>query len=271
MAKVVLITGASSGIGLRAAEKLLEKGCIVYAAARREERMLPLKEKGAHILKMDVTDEASISVGLAKIISEQGRIDVLVNNAGYGYFGPLEMVPLEEARRQFEVNVFGLASLCQKVLPLMRERRKGRIVNVASMAGRFCEPRGDWYHATKYAVVALSECLRMEVAPFNIKVSIVEPGAVKSEWTDIAMKHMEDCCAGTPYEQSARNHSRLFRWGYEKLASNADGVAKAIVRASTSLCPRLVYRKGYGSTMIIVIKALLPERLFEGFMKKMFN
>jgi len=271
MAKVVLITGASAGIGMRAAELLLDKGCIVYAAARREEKMQPLKEKGAHIIKMDLTDESSISVGVARVISEQGRIDVLINNAGYGYFGPLELVPLDEARRQFEVNVFGLASLCQKVLPIMRERRKGRIVNVASMAGHFCEPRGDWYHATKYAVVALSECMRMELSDFGIKVAVVEPGAIKSEWTDIAMKNMEDCCAGTPYEKSARNQARLFRWGYAKFASTTDGVARAIVRAATSWCPRLTYRKGYGSSFIIFAKAIMPERMFEGMMKKMFN
>jgi len=270
-AKVVLITGASSGIGMSAAERLLKKGCIVYAAARRVERMVSLEEKGAHLLKLDVTDEASISAGIAKIIAEQGRIDVLVNNAGYGYFGPLEQVPLDEARRQFDVNVFGLASLCQKVLPYMRERRKGRIVNVASMAGHFCEPRGGWYHATKYSVVALSECLRMEVAPFRIKVSLIEPGAIRSEWSDIAMKHMEECCAGTPYEKSAANQARLFRWAYEKFASSPEIIAKAIVRASTSICPRLHYRKGFGSKSFIFFKTVLPERWFEAILGKLFN
>ena len=250
---------------------LLDKGCIVYAAARREERMMPLKEKGAHILKMDLTDESSISAAVSRIIAEQGRIDVLVNNAGYGYFGPLEQVPLNEARRQFEVNVFGLASLCQKVLPLMRERRKGRIVNVASMAGHFCEPRGDWYHATKYAVVALSQCLRMEVAPFRIKVSLIEPGAIRSEWSETAVRNMEECCAGTPYEKSAANHARLFRWAYQKFASDPDVVARSIVRASTAFWPRLHYRNGFGSKSFVFFKTILPERWFEAVMRKIFN
>ena len=269
--KVILITGASSGIGGSAARMLLAKGHTVYCAARRTERMQPLAVAGARLLRMDVTDEASMDAGIRQILEEQGHIDVLVNNAGYGYFGPMETVSDDEARRQFEVNVFGLASLCRKVLPLMRGRGEGRIINVASMAGHFCEPRGDWYHATKYAVVALSECLRMEVRPFGIKVSLIEPGAIRSEWCDIAMDNMLDACRGTVYEKGAEKHSKMFRWAYAHFASSPDVIAKAICHASDARRPRLHYRKGFGSVSFPLMAKLLPARWFDALLGALFG
>src|SRR5215217_4048985 len=161
-----LVTGASSGIGEATALKLQGLGFTVYGAARREDRLQELAAEGIRPLAMDVTDEASMSAGIERIIADAGRIDVLVNNAGYGSYGALEDVPLDEARRQFEVNVFGLARLTQLVLPHMRAQRDGYIVNVSSMGGRIWEPFGSWYHATKFAVEGLSDSLRVEVAPF---------------------------------------------------------------------------------------------------------
>lgn len=271
MSKVILITGASSGIGKSAALELLARGNIVYAAARRVERMADLEAAGAVVLGMDVTDEASLCAGVERIIAEQGRIDVLVNNAGYGYFGALETVSMDEARRQFDVNVFGLARLCQLVLPHMRSAGSGRIANVASMAGHFCEPRGDWYHATKYSVVALSECLRMEVRPFGIKVVLIEPGAIRSSWCDIAMDHMEECCAGTAYEAGAAKHSKLFRWAYGHFATDPKVIARAIVKASQKRRPRLHYRKGFGATAFPLCSKLLPARWFDALCGKLFG
>lgn len=188
--KVVLVTGASSGIGMSVAKRLLAAGAVVYAAARRTELMAPLAEAGAHVLYLDLTDDASAQAAVAAVIAGQGRIDVLVNNAGYGYFGALETVAPEEARRQFDVNVFGLARMCQLVLPHMRENGGGRIVNVSSMAAYFCQPRGGWYHAAKHAVAALGDSLRMEVKPFGVKVISIEPGAIRTSWCDIAMDNM---------------------------------------------------------------------------------
>ena len=161
--KVVLITGASSGIGYDAAMSLAEKGHKVYASARRVELMEPLREKGVVPIKMDVTDEQSMAEGVKTILDKEGRIDVLVNNAGYGFFGAVETVTMEEARRQLEVNVFGLARLCQLVIPTMRKQGSGRIVNISSIAGRSVFYFGGWYHVTKYSVEALSDAMRMEL------------------------------------------------------------------------------------------------------------
>jgi NADP-dependent 3-hydroxy acid dehydrogenase YdfG len=149
--KTALITGASSGIGEAIARHLIVDGYKVYAGARRVDRMLPLSALGASVLALDVTDDASMIAAIAKIQAEAGRLDVLVNNAGYGSFGSLEEVPIEEGRRQFDVNVFGLARLTQLVIPMMRERRAGSIVNISSIGGKIYEPFGSWYHATKFA------------------------------------------------------------------------------------------------------------------------
>lgn len=270
MKKIVLITGASSGIGMSVARRLLDAGAVVYAAARRTEMMEPLREAGANIIKMDLTDESSVSEAVDAVIGEQGRIDVLINNAGYGYFGAIETVSLEEARRQFDVNVFGLARLCQLVLPYMRENHSGRIINVASMAGHFCEPRGGWYHATKYAVVALGDCMRMEVKPFGIKVITIEPGAIDTPWCDIAMDNMLKSSEGTPYGPGAERQSKLFRWAYSHFATSPEVVAKRIVHGSLSSHPRIRYRCGFGSHAFKFFHDILPDRWFDALMVKLF-
>ena len=165
-----LVTGASSGIGEETARELQKRGFTVYAAARRVERMAGLKADGINVLKMDVTDEKSVKAGIAKILKETGRVDVLINNAGYGSYGSVEDVPIAEAKYQFDVNVFGLALVTQLVLPHMREKRSGRIINISSIGGRIYEPLGGWYHATKFAVEGLSDSMRVELKPFGIKV-----------------------------------------------------------------------------------------------------
>ncbi len=189
-APVALVTGGSSGIGEATARRLHELGWTVYAAARRTDRMAGLAGLGIHALALDVTDEASTAAAVDQIIGEQGRIDVLINNAGYGSYGALEDVPLSEARYQFEVNVFGLARLTQLVLPHMRRQRRGRIINVSSIGGRIHEPLGDWYHATKFAVEGLSDSLRAELRPFGIDVVVIQPGAVRTEWGAIAAQNL---------------------------------------------------------------------------------
>ena len=181
MDKTAFVTGASAGIGEATARALLAAGYRVFAGARRLDRMAGLAAAGATLLKLDLTDDVSIVAAVNTIKNEAGRIDVLVNNAGYGSYGALEDVPLDEARRQFEVNVFGLARLCQLVLPTMRAQKSGKIVNVTSIGGKIWEPLGAWYHATKFAVEGMSDCLRMELAPFGVDVIVIEPGAIKTE------------------------------------------------------------------------------------------
>ena len=189
---VALITGASSGIGHATALALAASGWVVYGAARRVDRMQELEASGCHVLEMDVTDDASLRAGVDRILTEQHRLDVLVNNAGYGSYGALEDVPIDEARRQFEVNVFGLARLTQLVLPTMRALGRGRIINVSSIGGRIYEPIGSWYHATKFAVEGLSDSLRIELAPHGIDVVIIQPGPIRTEWNTISRRSAEE-------------------------------------------------------------------------------
>ena len=192
MSQVILLTGASSGIGYNTAKDLAAAGHTVYGAARRVEKLEELRPFGIIPLQLDITDEDSIKKAVETIITKQGRIDVLVNNAGYGFYGAIEDVTLDEARNQFEVNLFGLARLTQLVLPQMRAQRSGRIINVSSMGGRLTTFMGAWYHATKYALEAFSDALRMEVAEFGIDVVIIEPGGIKTPWGLIAADHLEE-------------------------------------------------------------------------------
>ncbi|MBO4763534.1 MAG: SDR family NAD(P)-dependent oxidoreductase [Candidatus Methanomethylophilaceae archaeon] len=169
--QVILITGASSGIGYETAEALAKMGHMVYGAARRTEKIAPLEALGVVPIKMDVTDEKSLQAGVQAILEKEGRIDILINNAGYGSLGAIETVPIEEARRQMEVNVFAIARLTQLVLPGMRAKRHGRIINISSLAGKMTIPFGGWYNISKYSVEAFSDALRMETRPFGIKAS----------------------------------------------------------------------------------------------------
>jgi NAD(P)-dependent dehydrogenase (short-subunit alcohol dehydrogenase family) len=185
---VAIVTGASAGIGFEAARKLAGNGFTVYAGARRVDRMEPLKPLGIIVLPLDVTDDASMRAAVGRILAEQGRIDVLVNNAGYGSFGALEEVEPSEGRRQFDVNVFGLARMAQLVLPAMRAAGRERIINVSSIGGKFYEPLGTWYHATKFAVEGMSDALRLELGPHGIMVSIIEPASTQTEWGGISAR-----------------------------------------------------------------------------------
>ena len=196
--RVALVTGGSSGIGEQTALRLQGAGFTTYAVARRVDRMSRLAESGVTTFAMDVTDDASMTGGIGRILDEHGRVDVLVNNAGYGSYGAVENVPIDEARRQFEVNVFGLARLVQLVTPRMRAQGSGRIINLSSIGGKYYEPLGAWYHATKFAVEGFSDSLRLELAPYGIRVVIVEPGPIRTEWNTIARDGLVASSAGTP-------------------------------------------------------------------------
>ena len=270
--KVILVTGGSSGIGFEAAQRLARMGHKVYAAARRTALMEPLKADGVTPLALDVTDDASRCQCVDTILKAEGRIDVLVNNAGYGYFGAVECVPLDDARRQLEVNVFGLAEMTRLVLPAMREQGSGRIVNIASIAGRAVFPFGGWYNVSKYSVEALSDALRMELKPFGIDVAIIEPGCIKTEWGIIAADHLEECSRGTAYEQPALREAAAMRWAYKgNFITKPTRVAQAVVRAATSRCPRTRYRLGTASFSVTVLHVLLPARWWDALLRKIMT
>lgn len=268
MDRIALVTGASSGIGEATVRRLLSDGCIVYAGARRTARMQPLADAGARLLSLDVTDDASMQAAIGTIGSAAGRLDVLVNNAGYGAYGALEDVPLEEARRQFDVNVFGLARLIQLALPMMRAQRAGRIVNVTSMGGKIHEPLGSWYHATKFAVEGMSDCLRMELAPFGIDVTVIEPGAIRTEWSGIARQSLIETSGSGPYAAAAAAHAAVLDASYGTgLASPPEVVAAAISRAVRARRPRTRYATGGGAPMILWLRRWLPDRGFDALMR----
>jgi len=266
--KTALVTGASSGIGEATALQLAELGYTVYAAARRVERMSDLADRGIRTRSVDVTNDSSMVALVEMIIADTGRIDVLVNNAGYGSYGALEDMPIEEARRQFEVNVFGLARLTQLVLPQMRAQRDGYLVNVSSMGGRIWEPLGSWYHASKFAVEGLSDSLRVEVAEFGIKVVIIEPGTIRSEWSGIAADQLEATSANTPYARQAKVVGAALR-GVDRsqMASGPEVVAEAIAKAVQSAKPRTRYVVGGGARGILLAERILPDRGFDKFIQ----
>ena len=268
--KVILLTGASSGIGYDTAVALAQQGHKVYAAARRVERMEPLRQYGIVPLKMDVTDEASMQEGVKTLLDAEGRIDVLINNAGYGYFGAVENVPMDDARNQMEVNVFGLARLCQLVLPTMRAQHSGRIINTASVAGRSVFYYGGWYHVSKYAVESLSDAMRMELKPFGIDVVIIEPGAIKTNWGIIAADHLIESSKGTAYEQTGTMMANNLRNMYLSNAiSDPAVVRKAIVRAVNARRPCTRYRIGRMANAIVFFHWLLPTRWWDAFLRLM--
>ncbi len=268
--KVILLTGASSGIGYDTAVALAQQGHKVYAAARRVDRMEPLRQYGIVPLKMDVTDEASMQEGVKTLLDAEGRIDVLINNAGYGYFGAVENVPMDDARNQLEVNVFGLARLCQLVLPTMRAQHSGRIINTASVAGRAVFYYGGWYHVSKYAVESLSDAMRMELKPFGIDVVIIEPGAIKTNWGIIAADHLIESSKGTAYEQTGTIMANNLRNMYlSNTISDPAVVRKAIVRAVNARRPCTRYRIGRMANAIVFFHWLLPTRWWDAFLRLM--
>ena len=264
MPKTALVTGASSGMGEEIARTLHKLGYTVYAAARRTDRLEQLATIGIHALTMDVTDDESMTSGIEKIITETGHIDVLINNAGYGSFGAIEDVPIDEARRQFEVNVFGLARLTQLVLPHMRAQRSGTIINISSIGGRFTTFLGGWYHASKHAVEALSDALRMETAPFGIDVVVIEPGLIRTEWSGIAANHLEETAEGSAYASQIKAVANSMRSeSTNKRQSPPSVIADTVKKIVTARKPRTRYVVGFAAKPLVTLRRLLPDRAFD--------
>ena len=265
MAKVILITGASSGIGKDTALRLIKEGHRVYGAARRIDRMQDIVTAGGKAIKMDVTIESEIEAAVSQVIEEQGRIDVLFNNAGYGLFGAVELITIEEARRQFDVNIFGLARMTKKVIPLMRKQGSGTIINMSSVGGKVYSPFGAWYHGTKHALEGWSDCLRLELKPFNIDVVLIEPGAIATEFGSLMYDGMVERSQGTPYERP----TKIMAGETEKIFS-ADGklsppsvISNLVVKAVRAKKPRIRYVAGKYSSSMLFARKYFSDRFFD--------
>lgn len=261
--KVALVTGASSGIGKAIAQQLLRDGWTVYGGARRVEKMADLVAAGAKTLQLDVTDEASMTAAVETLLAAEGGIDALVNNAGYGSYGALEDVPIEEAKRQFDVNIFGLMRLTQLVLPTMRAAKSGRIINISSMGGRIWMPVGGWYHATKHALEVLSDALRVETKPFGIRVVVVQPGLIESEFYSVAAQTLRETSKESAYSATVEPISRSLE-GEVALAATPSVIAKAVSQAVNSPNPKRRYAAPMHSKVSIFLHWLLPDWAWEG-------
>lgn len=262
MKKVAIITGASSGMGKSTAFELQQKGYKVYGMARRTEKMADLTAKGMEVLSLDLTNDESIVEAVNTVLEKEGRIDVLVNNAGYGSYGSVEEVSIEEAKRQFEVNIFGLARITQLVIPTMRKQKSGRIVNISSMGGKMYTPFGAWYHATKYALEGWSDCLRIELKQFGIDVAIVEPGGIQTEWGDIAMDGLKKTSGSGPYAAMVNKMIASSDKNKTKLTP-VDVLGKEIAKAASEKNPKTRYLKGYLAKPLVRMRKWLGDRTFD--------
>jgi NAD(P)-dependent dehydrogenase (short-subunit alcohol dehydrogenase family) len=267
--RVAIITGASSGIGSAAALSLLSQGFTVYGAARRIDRLEALASQGVKPLALDVTDAKSMQDGIANVLASSGRIDVLVNNAGYGSYGAIEDVSQEEAKRQFDVNVFGAMELTKLVLPQMRKHGSGRIINISSVGGRAVGPFGGWYHGTKFALEALSDSLRMELKPFGIDVVVVEPGGIKSEFLDIAASGLQATSGNGPYADRVKSMLASFtNPRMMSMQSPPQVIADVIARAATVKQPKTRYVAGFGARPLVTLRRLLSDRAFDSLISR---
>ncbi|MEG1794272.1 MAG: oxidoreductase [Rikenellaceae bacterium] len=265
MKKVVLITGASSGFGKEVAIKLLSKGYIVYAVARGIDKMNDIKALGANILSLDVTSDSQVEAVVSEIISAEGRIDVLFNNAGYGNFGAIEGVDIKDVEYQFNVNVFGLSRMIKAVLPYMRSQREGLIINTSSVVGKLSMPFSGYYAATKHAVEAISDALRIEVAPLGIKVSIIEPGPVKTGFEAVVYDNLSKVNTPDDYKKMMSGFMKTMKEIY-KNAPDTQSTVRDVVRAIESKRPKIRYRTTKEATILIFLKRLLCDRLLDKIM-----
>ncbi|HEY1047518.1 MAG TPA: oxidoreductase [Bacteroidia bacterium] len=262
MAKTVLVTGASAGIGKATAIYLAQNGYKVYGVARRVEKMKDLKDLGVQTFEMDVTKDESIVQGVNQILSESGRIDILVNCAGLGSYGALEDVPMQEAKNLMEINLFGATRLIQLVLPQMRKNKYGKIVNISSVGGKVGLPMGSWYHASKFAIEGLSDCLRNEVKQFGVDVIVVEPGGTKSEMTEIGANDMMRVSGQSNYKNLANSINKM----YAEMSKNSVEpivIAKLIKTGIEAKNPKTRYVGGAMAKPMLLMRRWLSDKIFD--------
>jgi len=262
--EIALVTGASSGMGKVIAIRLLQDGFNVVAAARRTEQMSDLKKLGAEIVQLDISKEERISAAVAEIESKFGGVDVLVNNAGFGLYGAVEDVSLADARYQFEVNLFGLARLTQLLLPAMRKKGTGKIINITSMGGKIYTPLGAWYHASKHALEGWSDCLRLEVADKGIQVVVVEPGLIRTDFGNLLSKHLRQYIGRSAYSDLTKKVAdSTDRYTEKNLGSPPEVIADAVARAANARSPKTRYVAGQYARMTIFMRKWFGDRLYD--------
>ena len=264
--KIALVTGASSGMGKDFAKALIQEGMVVYTAARRVEKMDDLKALGATPLKMDIAKEEDIQAVVNSIAKDHGGVDVLINNAGFATYGSVEETTIDEARYQFEVNLFGLARLTQLLIPHMREQKSGTIINLSSVGGKVYSPLGAWYHATKHALEGWSDCLRLELNQFGIDVVIIQPGAIKTEFANVMTQPMLDRSGHGAYASFANGLAALQEREHGK--ENGGGsppsvITDLILKAVNSPKPKTRYAAGKYSKSMIFIRKWFGDRVFD--------
>jgi NADP-dependent 3-hydroxy acid dehydrogenase YdfG len=271
--KAVLITGCSTGIGRKTAEHLAKRGWTVYATARRPESIADLEGKGCKTLALDVTDEESMRAAVTAVEEAEGAVGVLVNNAGYSQSGAVEEVPLDQVRRQFETNVFGLLRMCQLVLPGMRKQRFGKIVNVSSMGGRLVFPGGGIYHGTKFAVEAISDAMRWEVRGFGVDVILIEPGLIKTEFGETAAHSVNEATPSDgPYAEFNQLIAATTAGAYEgRMGTGPEAVAKRIEKAISRRRPGARYPVTLGARALLGVRKVLPARGWDALMRTQFK
>jgi len=266
--RVALVTGASAGIGKAVVKQLLQDGYTVYGVARRLEKMADLEQAGARVLAMDITREEDISRVVEAIHAESGRVDVLVNNAGFGSYGSVEDTTIDDARYQFEVNLFGLARLTQLLLPQMRERGSGTIINVSSMGGKIYTPLGAWYHATKFALEGWSDCLRLELAAFGIDVIVIQPGIITTEFGEVVSGPMLERSGSTAYAELASSVANATENSYkEGGGSPPEVIADTISGALKSPRPKTRYVKGKMAAPLLFLRRFVSDKMFDRLIK----
>jgi len=271
MKKVIVVTGASSGIGKSTALQLIKEGHIVYGAARRLNKMQALVDAGGNAVEMDVTNHEQVKQEIEKIIQKEGRIDVLVNNAGFAIYGAVEEVSYADALRQFEVNLFGLAEVTKAVLPAMRDQQSGKIINVSSIGGKIYTPLGSWYHATKHALEGWSDCLRLEVKDFGIDVVIIEPGAIKTEFAEVMSNNFSRSENG-PYAQLAKGmEAALENTEKPGNSSTPEVIADTISKAIKARKPKTRYAAGKMASQTLFFRHWFSDRFFDGQILRMIN
>lgn len=262
MSKTVLVTGASSGIGKATAIYLAQNGYTVYGAARRIEKLNELKPFGVQPIALDITNDESISACINHIQTVSGSVDILVNSAGLGSYGALEDVPMNEAKNQLEINLFGAARLIQLVLPAMRKNNWGKIVNISSIGGKVGLPMGTWYHASKFAIEGLSDSLRNEVRQFGIDVIVIEPGGTKSEMVEIGGNDLLRVSGNTAYSNLAKGLSNMYST-MEEGASEPIVIAKLIRKGIEAPNPKTRYKGGTMAKPMLFLRKLLSDKLFD--------
>ena len=271
--KAVLISGCSTGIGRETAKVLATNGWNVYATARRPETIEDLKDAGCKLLALDVTDQASAEAAVDAVVQAEGAVGVMINNAGINELGAIETVPLDRVKQMFETNLFGMMRMCQLVLPGMRAQGWGKVVNVGSMNGRFTWPGMGSYCATKHAIEAISDALRHETRPFGVKVVVIEPGMVKTEFGHTAAARRAGDGNG-PYadynEQIADAATTWHTGPMAKLACGPEDVAEAILKALDASNPHARYRVAPSASLLLTTRKLLPDVAFDAFIRTQF-